>query len=198
MNLNKRLFYILFPSGRFLNTSQGSLLLSDAIKEARRHQQRLPEGRSGRSVGRTTSRSGHGGQAATATTTSSLHGGGGGKKAKICLTGSTIRHIRHCIQMFWKSNNNCCEIFFLKMQFVTPRFGHLGSGWPDIGFVTLYVINKFATIIVFIFETFGYNVECDGLCSRSNKSLQKGRNQRPTNEHWTVVLSQMASIQCSR
>ena len=55
MNLNKRLFYILFLSGRFLNTSQGSLLLSDAIKEARR-QQRLPEGRSGRSLGRTTSR----------------------------------------------------------------------------------------------------------------------------------------------
>ena len=77
MNLNKRLFYILFPSGRFLNTSQGSLLLSDAIKEARR-QQRLPEGRSGRSVGRTISRSG-GGQA-TAASNSSLHGGGGGKK----------------------------------------------------------------------------------------------------------------------
>ena len=66
MNLNKRLFYILFPSGRFLNTSQGSLLLSDAIKEARR-QQRLPEGRSGRSLGRTTSRiSGHVAAAAAA------------------------------------------------------------------------------------------------------------------------------------
>ena len=64
MNLNKRLFYILFLSGRFLNTSQGSLLLSDAIKEARR-QQRLPEGRSGRSLGRTTSRiSGHAAAAA--------------------------------------------------------------------------------------------------------------------------------------
>ena len=32
----------------------------------------------------------------------------------------------------------------------------------------------FTTIFVFIFKTSGYHVECDGLCSRSNKSLRQG------------------------
>ena len=34
----------------------------------------------------------------------------------------------------------------------------------------------FTTIIVFIFKTSGYNVECDRLCSWSNRSLHEGHD----------------------
>ena len=54
----------------------------------------------------------------------------------------------------------------------------LAAGRPDYWFDNLKIINKwhfykfwFTTIIVFIFKTSGYNVKCDGLCPRSNRSL---------------------------
>ena len=71
-------------------------------------------------------------------------------KSKICSTGPTIRHIQHCIQMFWKKPNNCWEtklykndvcLLFTSLQihfWQLYNLDILAAGLPYYGFV----INK--------------------------------------------------------
>ena len=71
-------------------------------------------------------------------------------KAKICLTGNTIRRIDIESRCFENKNNNCCETKFVKMPFVyyylqiykipiwlLCSLDILAAGWPDYGFVHL-------------------------------------------------------------
>ena len=60
---------------------------------------------------------------------------------KICFTIPTIRLIRHCIQMFWKKNNNCCDT---KMPFDFSIY------------LLLFIIDKIGSPIIIIPPLFSF------------------------------------------